>query len=699
MKKGILLICGIMLLAGCAMDKDVKEARALAGRVLDGPGVKLLEFRKEAADADFFRIESAGRKIVITGNDANSMATGLGYYLRHHCNITIGWMDRDKARLEAPLPEVEEPFKSAARVPDRFFLNYCTYGYTLPWWRWEDWERLIDWMALNGVNLPLAITGQESVWYEVWREMGLSDEQIRGFFTGPAHLPWHRMINIDGWQGPLPHSWLQGQQALQKRILARERALNMRPVLPAFSGHVPPALLDIFPDADVVQIKPWAGFPQEYTPYCLNPTDSLYPVIQKRFIDKEREIYGTDHIYGIDLFNEIQPRSWENEWLAEAGSGVYASLEAADPEAVWLQMTWLFWYQSKDWTPERIKAFITSYPADRQLLLDYFGESGEIWRRTDSYYGVPFIWCYLGNFGGNTVLTGNIPDVDRRINEAFAGSGPSMKGIGCTLEALDCNPYVFEYVLGKAWDYPGTPETYATLLADCRTGKVDGNARKAWEILVEDVYGKTVPVGFSCTVHERPSLGKNMKWLHPQYPDATLEEALDLLRKAEGSGEAYAFDLANLQRQVLANRSAIVYEDFMAAYDKGDVDGMKESAAEFLALTDRMEEAVSGQAYFSLDKWVADARSWGETPEEADYYEENARCILSTWGVFGSGLTDYACRSFSGMLSTYYKPRWERFFADVIAAVEDGRPFDQEAFLSWCHTFEWDWWHVQPSAR
>ena len=693
MNRFFLLICSAALLLSCAVDKDVKQARALAGRILEGPGVSLLEFQKAPADTDYFCVESRGRKLVITGNNANSTAAGLGYYLRHYCNVEIGWMDSGKARLEAPLPRVEEAVTSRALVPNRFFLNYCTYGYTLPWWHWADWERLIDWMALNGVNLPLAITGQESVWYEVWREMGLSDEEIRSFFSGPAHLPWHRMINIDGWQGPLPHSWLDGQKELQKKILARERALNMKPVLPAFAGHVPPALLRVFPDADVQQIKPWAGFAKEYTPYCLNPTDSLFAVIQEKFIRKQTAIFGTDHIYGIDLFNEIQPRSWDNEWLAEAGSGVYASLEAADPSAVWLQMTWLFWYQSRDWTPEKIKAYITSYPAERQLLLDYFCESAEIWRRTESYFGVPYIWCYLGNFGGNTVLTGNIPDVDRRINETLTSGGESLRGIGCTLEALDCNPYVFEYVLGKAWDYPQDPDSYATLLADSRTGKADDNARKAWHMLVDDVYGKTVPIGFSCTVHEQPSLGKNMKWLHPRYEDAVLEQALELLRTAGGSGQAYSFDLANLQRQVLANRSAYVYEDFMTAYENADVEGMKATAEEFLGIIDGMEEAVSAQKYFSLDKWVADARTWGANPEEEEYYEKNARCILSTWGDFGSGLTDYACRSFDGMLETYYKPRWEKFFQEVISAVETGGSFDREAFLAWCKSFEFDWWN------
>lgn len=62
-----------------------------------------------------------------------------------------------------------KPVVVEAKVDNRFFLNYCTYGYSMPFWKWKDWERFIDWMALNGVNMPLAITGQEMVWYKVWK--------------------------------------------------------------------------------------------------------------------------------------------------------------------------------------------------------------------------------------------------------------------------------------------------------------------------------------------------------------------------------------------------------------------------------------------------------------------------------------------------------------------------------------------------
>ena len=36
------------------------------------------------------------------------------------------------------------------------------------WWDWERWEKEIDWMALQGINLPLAFTDQESIWQKVF---------------------------------------------------------------------------------------------------------------------------------------------------------------------------------------------------------------------------------------------------------------------------------------------------------------------------------------------------------------------------------------------------------------------------------------------------------------------------------------------------------------------------------------------------
>lgn len=43
-----------------------------------------------------------------------------------------------------------------------------TFSYTTAFYTFEDWELLPDWMALRGVNLPLAWVGYEYILVEVF---------------------------------------------------------------------------------------------------------------------------------------------------------------------------------------------------------------------------------------------------------------------------------------------------------------------------------------------------------------------------------------------------------------------------------------------------------------------------------------------------------------------------------------------------
>jgi len=67
----------------------------------------------------------------------------------------------------------------------------CTVSYSFVWWNWTRWEREIDWMAMNGINLPLAFNGQEAIWQKVYLRIGLTQEEIDQHFGGPAFLAWY----------------------------------------------------------------------------------------------------------------------------------------------------------------------------------------------------------------------------------------------------------------------------------------------------------------------------------------------------------------------------------------------------------------------------------------------------------------------------------------------------------------------------
>lgn len=548
----LVVICQIR-----AEDTNITTMRKMTQRLFPQQA-SFFDFRLlNDTSTDTFTIKSEGNKIIISGNNANSMAVGLNHYLKNYCLTTISWYKDDPIELPKTLPNIPAEVTIKANVPTRFFLNYCTFGYSMTWWKWSDWEHFIDWMALNGINMPLAITGQEAIWYKVWSKLGLTDEEIRGYFTGPAHLPWHRMCNLDGWQSPLPKEWLSSQAELQEQIVAREREFNMQPVLPAFAGHVPAALKRVYPNIKTSRVSEWGGFADQYRCTFLNPMDSLYAIIQKEYLTEQTRLYGTNHIYGIDPFNEIDPPSWDADSLGMMAKHIYESVAAVDPKAIWLQMTWLFYADIKHWTTPRIKSYLRSVPQDKLILLDYFCEYTEIWKQTDSYFGQPYLWCYLGNFGGNSFLSGPVKLVSERLADALKNGGSNLKGVGSTLEGIDLNQFMYEFVLDKAWNSGQTDKEWFLKLADRRTGKVSPEARKAWEILAEKVYIQPAQVGQGTLTNARPCLKGNGHWTTKptiEYQPKDLVEAWRLLLLVKDcQRDSYEFDLVNIGRQVLGN--------------------------------------------------------------------------------------------------------------------------------------------------
>lgn len=656
---------------------DEKAAEALARRVM-GDKARSVVFEQADWQEDTYELSQKGGKVLIRGNNANSMAVGLNRYLQQYCLTNVSWYDFNPVELPEVMPEVPEKVLVEARVPARFFLNYCTFGYTLPWWGWKQWERFIDWMALNGVNMPLAITGQEAVWQKVWRKYGMTDEQIRAYFTGPAHLPWHRMSNIDRWQGPLPQSWIDGQAKLQKRILQRERMLGMKPVLPAFSGHVPAELQDVVKDSiNITPVRRWAGFDEKYHCSFLVPSDPLFARIQKDYLKEQTKMYGTDHLYGADLFNEVPPPSWEPEELAKMSAGVFESMTAVDPDALWVHMGWLFINARKNWTAERINAYLTAVPKGRMILLDYEGDYVEIWRRTERFHGQNFIWCYLGNFGGMTEIEGDYYHNARLIAGTMEEGGPGFIGLGATLEGFGVNEPVYEALLAQAWDTGIGTSEYIDNIADRHLGRVDSTFRTYWHMLADSVCVTHTSTASSSIICAHPNLSgvwNGTTYFIRGYDISHMDRALSVLETVEGKTNYFEFDLANARRQSIRNRALAVRDRFTAAYNAGDRDGMVAARDEFLQMCDDLTAVLKTRDEFSLDLWIKDARAWGKDPAEKDYMEMNARTIITIWGD-SSVLNDYANRDFDGLVETFYKERWSMFFDAVIAAYDAGEPF------------------------
>lgn len=147
MKKLFFIASFFMLLgmtACSSKDHDVLAVEQLTHRLIPQYADQFVFEIVPEEDRDYYSLESKDGKIHISGNNANSMAAGLNYYLKYYCLTTVSWYADIPVEMPDVLPMVEKPVVVEAKVDNRFFLNYCTYGYSMPFWKWKDWERFID---------------------------------------------------------------------------------------------------------------------------------------------------------------------------------------------------------------------------------------------------------------------------------------------------------------------------------------------------------------------------------------------------------------------------------------------------------------------------------------------------------------------------------------------------------------------------
>ncbi|QKJ30631.1 alpha-N-acetylglucosaminidase [Mucilaginibacter mali] len=643
---------------------------------------------------DVFEIADQNGKIMLSGSNGVSVASALNYYLKHYTHCDIGW-NGTNLKLPAKLPRVGVKVRKVTPYTYRYDLNYCTFNYTMSWWTWDRWQQEIDWMALNGVNMPLAITGQNSIWQRVYKSLGFTDKDLSTFFSGPAYFNWFWMGNLDGWGGPLPQSFMDKHEALEKQILKRERELGMTPILPAFTGHVPPSFKTKFPNAKLKKTD-WQGFPDVY---ILDPDDELFATIGERFIKEEVKTFGTDHLYSADTFNENTPPTNDSTYLDAVSKKVYHSMAAADPKATWIMQGWMFSYSAKFWQPKQIKALLNGIPNDHMIILDLYSENKPVWDKTDAYYGKPWIWCMLHNFGGNISLYGRMSNVAadpaNALNDPRSGK---ILGIGLTPEAIEQNPVMYELMMENVWrDKPIELDAWLNDYAYRRYGKKNAQAEAAWQVLKNTVYtGGIRKGGNESIISGRPTLAKSTLWANPQkfYRSEDLVPAWrDLITAADDlkNSQGFRYDLVDVTRQVLANYADTLHAQFAKAIKAKDLQGYKKLSAGFLGVMDDIDKLLSTRKDFLLGRWLEAAKANGSTPEEKRLYEFNARDQITLWGDKNSVLNDYACKQWAGMLSGFYKPRWQQFFAYADKSLADGKALDEKTFQAQIKDWEWTW--------
>ncbi|PNY17459.1 alpha-n-acetylglucosaminidase-like protein, partial [Trifolium pratense] len=87
-------------------------------------------------------------------------------------------------------------------------------------------------------------------------------------------------------------------------------------------------------------------------------------------------------------------------------------------------------------------ALLQSVPSGKMIVLDLFADVKPIWKTSFQFYGTPYIWCMLHNFGGNIEMYGVLDSIGSGPIDARVSANSTMVGVGMCMEGIEHNPIV-----------------------------------------------------------------------------------------------------------------------------------------------------------------------------------------------------------------------------------------------------------------
>ena len=601
-------------------------------------------------------ISGAGSKLTITAANERECIRAYGYYLRNIAHVHFSWNGDNcsGARFVVPTKKITVP----AALPFNYAYNYCTLSYTGAHWDKKRWERELDLLALSGYRYVLVTSGLEKVWQEFLRELEYPEEKIAQFIPNPAFSAWWNMGNLEGEGGPLSQKLIDSEAELGRFIVQRLGELGMEPVLQGYVGFLPHDFPQAGLNGKILHQGKWCGYNR---PAVLQPTSEAFPGIADLWYKHLHQVYGTTaKAYGGDLFHEGGKKGDTN--LTEAAKIVQAAMLKASPESVWLLQAW-------GGNPD--KRLLDGCDREHTIILALNKNLSAKSPQKFNYNNLPYVWCELANFGGNTGMYGGV-----EVLENLSSEHTDTIGIGLISEGLETNPLYYALVTERLNNRGIIQrEQFLKNYAKARYGSTHEQLMSSLNLIMNGIY-KPDGIREGCLesiLCARPNLSatKASTWSNPKmyYNPAEVEQAATaMLQAGKELGapltklETYRYDLADLCRQVLADRARVQLARCKAAYDKKDRAAFAKESAAFLQIIRDTAEVLRCSRFFLLGDYLAGAENRASSPEDKAAMSRCLKQLFTTWRTDVSVLNDYAHRQYAELMQHYYLERWKAYF-------------------------------------
>lgn len=667
-----LLLLTFLSSARSQNDSKIDAAYGLITRITPNykTQFKLELIPADSSGKDTYEIDGGKGHIILRGNNTIAIATAFNQYLKYTCNTHLSWLG-DQLDLPKILPAPAKKIRNVINGKYRVFFNYCTFSYSSAWWNWERWQRELDFLAMNSINMPLAMVGVEAVWYNTLLRFNFTDEEARDFLVAPSHFAWQWMQNIQSYGGRLPKSWINEHISLGKKIIQRQLELGMQPIQQGFSGYVPRELIEKYKGAKIRLQPSWCNFKGVAQ---LDPTDPLFTTFGKIFLEEEKKLFGAHGVYAADPFHESSPPIQTKEYLSKVGHTIYQLFKQFDPQSKWAMQSW------------SIREDITkAIPQKDLIILDLNGERST---EKNCFWGYPTISGNLHNFGGRTNLHGDLKLLAKNQYQLAKKTSKNICGSGLFMESIGQNPVyydlAFEMPLHK--DHVNL-SAWINQYATRRYGSISTKAQKAWKILIEGPYGLgTNGVENSSIIAARPALhvkksGPNAGFKIPYDPKDLIKAEQLLLSDSKSlkKSDPYRFDIVDICRQILSNLGQEIQKKATLSFERKDKKSFKLHSQRFLKLIEDLDLLLRTRSEFNFDVYLQQARSWGNNKKEKNQYEKNATALYTIWGGDGDpNIFDYAWHEWSGLIEGFYLKRWEMFYQMLEKCLLEKKEYNEK---------------------
>ncbi len=665
---------------------DEEAVRGLIRRVAGEGYASLFRIRRRESESgmDEYDLYCEGGHVCIDATSGVAAAVAFNRYLGEYCGYYVGFITTSGTL--PPNPPLFKDKKSERSVFHyRYLFNFCTFAYTYAFSGWEDWERILDRALLSGYNLILNPVGCESVWKKLLEGLGYTGQQIRKFLVNPAFLPFLWMGNMSDYGGEYPEWWFDARSELARKITNRLRAFGAAAMLPGYCGMVPDDFRAHFPKSAPFDQGLWNGLRR---PAYLLPGDPMFDAVADAYYEIQRRTVGEAHYWSVDPFHEGGIS--EGVDLKSFGGAVMSKMKEHDADAVWFLQGW-----QANPRRELLSVLDAGEVLVGDLLADEKGGGG------DNFGDTPWLYCNVVNFGGQHVMRGN---VRRSLSAPFsfaADKDSTMVGIGFMPEGVEDGEIFFDiFASVSVREKPLPLEDYLRGFIRRRYGGQSAAAEEAWAILAEKVYLADSSVyPMESAFCARPSLDADRVSTWGRGCKEGTAERMELLRATRllfsdyeslKGAPSYRFDLVDLARQCNAALGWDAVYAFLRAYKAGDKEGFSHWTHRFFELFSLQEAIVASDKHFLLSKWLERAKAQGRNEMEKRWFEFYARVQITTWSDSRTGwFHEYAAKEWQGMLSDFYRPRWETFVSMLELSLYGGaslpayRDYDREIMFAY----------------